>query len=193
METHFFFFNDFPLNLNPSNREWYLSIIVTVGQGLEVELDVHLSKWRKLSFTASQSFGAQPSCSPDLPPIIDTMELVPWIVKIASYSQHQSVVTLSNDLFPAPSTPFTVSEKDKNSKLSSLLFAIILAVTFALTALRKINANSCVWAMIYWLIWECPILFRLATTSIIISKKIGIDKSSTFSNPGGKKKQCSIF
>lgn len=46
--------------------------------------------------------------------VVNLREMVLCNAKIAAYLWHLSVEALNNHLFPAPSTPFTVSEKEKN-------------------------------------------------------------------------------
>lgn len=132
-----------------------------------------------LFFWAHQYFIAQLSHSPCFASfLVNAMEMVPCKKEIASYSWHVSVVALSNHLFPAPSTPFTIVKWTKSLALFSQLFAIILRTTVALAALRRVGANSCVWArqqqMIHEFLWECTLL--ILKLAIRISKKIEIDQ-----------------
>ena len=127
-----------------------------------------------LYFWASDPFGAQLSFS--APSVLDAMATTtPCNAEIASNSWHPFIEALSNHLFPAPSTSFISSKKDKPPALSSLLFATSLGATVVLLLLRRISTKSWEWArcqlMTYRFFWKCLLLFRLATTSITMYKK----------------------
>lgn len=132
-----------PPHLDLSNREWSLNIMVIEGQRLEMKLEVQISEWRKPSFWASQSFGAQSFCS-----CLRYYGAGPLQgKKIASSSRHLSVAVLSNNLFPVLSTCFATSEKDRNPKfLLPYCLQSFLEASFAPGSLRRVNAKRCMWA-----------------------------------------------
>ena len=148
-----------------------------------------------LFFWASQSFGAQLSCSPCFASYGDGP--LYGDAETASYTWHLSAVSLSNHPLPAPSTPSLSVKRAKSLFLPSLLFVVSLGTTVALAALTGISVNSCVWArqqlIIHWFLWECPLLLRLATTSIMISTDMGINNSLPPSYHSDPEKRSSVL